>query len=85
MDASTGSLREGLPKARALNKVGHALHVAEPAFRASAQSAKLRGGHRHDSERCLTLRADSPIGQADQLYRRESAVNHVRRTLNNLS
>ena len=46
VDGESGGLRKGLPKARALNKVGHALHSEVPAFRDYSQSAKLRGAVR---------------------------------------
>ena len=40
MDEQTGDLL--VPKTEALNKVGHALHVYEPAFAQYAQSGKMR-------------------------------------------
>lgn len=37
-----GELRKGVSKERALNKVGHALHVEEPVFRQYSQSRKVK-------------------------------------------
>jgi phytanoyl-CoA hydroxylase len=43
IDEATGELRTDIPKAHLLNKVGHALHVAVPAFREYAASAQVAG------------------------------------------
>mmetsp|Transcript_16759 Transcript_16759/g.27796 ORF Transcript_16759/g.27796 Transcript_16759/m.27796 type:complete len:339 (-) Transcript_16759:448-1464(-) len=42
MDKASNKLREDIPKEHLLNKVGHALHVEEPAFREYCQSLKVR-------------------------------------------
>ncbi len=45
-DPKTNALRDGIAKTEALNKVGHALHVEQPVFRAYAQSEKVRAAAR---------------------------------------
>merc|ERR1712025_743925 len=36
------SLKPGIDKHRAINKVGHGLHIADPVFKAYSSSAKVR-------------------------------------------
>lgn len=42
IDETTGGLVEGLSKQRALNKVGHGLHLLDDVFRAYAQAPRMR-------------------------------------------
>jgi phytanoyl-CoA hydroxylase len=42
IDPDTGGLAPGLSKHRALNKVGHALHLQDDVFRAYAQAPRMR-------------------------------------------
>ena len=42
-DSGSGSLVAGMSKRRALNKIGHGLHIREPVFRAYARSSAVGG------------------------------------------